>query len=116
MLRLRLLALTALLGSVVWSAYGQPEAQALASRHWFETRTAHFNLYSCGDSREVAKLAARLEQFREAYSLLAGGAPAVASPPIVVMAYPDREAMQALSPALSGPAGQHGGVLQSWRG
>jgi tetratricopeptide (TPR) repeat protein len=87
---------------MVCIAYGQPKAQELASRRWFETRTAHFNLYSCGDSREVAKLAARLEQFREAYSLLAGGAPAVASPPIVVMAYPDREAMEPFLPLYQG--------------
>jgi tetratricopeptide (TPR) repeat protein len=102
MLRLRLAVFSALLLSAAWNVSGQPVGQALANRHWFETRTAHFNLYSCGDSREVAKLAARLEQFREAYSLLAGGAPAVSSPPIVVMAFPDREAMEPFLPLYQG--------------
>jgi hypothetical protein len=53
----------------------------LLQRGWFEARTAHFNIYSCGAPREVNGLAARLEQFCEAYTLLAG-AKAVASPPI----------------------------------
>src|SRR5579862_3511223 len=57
------------------------EAPDLLSRAWFQSRTAHFNIYSCGDAQEVARVAARLEQFREAYSILAG-AQAVKSPPI----------------------------------
>ena len=43
-------------------------------------------------------MAMRLEQFRNAYSLLAG-AQAVASPPIVVMAFPDHAAMRPFLPS-----------------
>ena len=70
-------------------------------RRWFETRTAHFNIYSCGAPQDVYKLAARLEQFCEAYTLLAG-AQAAASPPIVVMAFPDHESMKPFLPLYQG--------------
>ena len=89
---------------LTWAAAAAPEhggAYALAQRHWFEARTAYFHLYSCGPTQEVARLAARLEQFRDAYSILAG-AQAVASPPIVVMAFPDHAAMQPFLPLYEG--------------
>lgn len=79
------------------SALAQPATDSITKRHWFEARTAHFNTYSCGSTQEVARLTARLEQFREAYSLLAG-AQAVASPPIVVMAFPNHAAMEPFLP------------------
>ncbi len=88
---------------LAWAAAapGQPDAHALTRRQWFEARTAHFHLYSCGPTQEVARLAMRLEQFRDAYSVLAG-AQAVASPPIVVMAFPDRASMQPFLPLYQG--------------
>jgi tetratricopeptide (TPR) repeat protein len=82
-------------------ACGQSEMEALAQRRWFEARTAHFRIYSCGITQEVAKVAARLEQFREAYSLLAG-AQAVSSPPIVVIAFPDEATMEPFLPLYQG--------------
>jgi tetratricopeptide (TPR) repeat protein len=97
-------ALGAVATLVVWAAAAapsQPDALALTQRHWFEARTAYFHLYSCGPTQEVARLAARLEQFRDAYSILAG-AQAVASPPIVVLAFPDRAAMQPFLPLYEG--------------
>jgi Flp pilus assembly protein TadD len=69
------------------------ELSPLLKRAWFEARTAHFNIYSCGSNQAVAKVGARLEQFREAYSSLAG-AQSVASPPIVVIAFPDHQSME----------------------
>src|ERR1017187_3389495 len=89
---------------LVWAAAaapGQPGPLPLTQRYWFEARTAHFNIYSCGSTQEVVRVAARLEQFREAYSLLAG-AQAVASPPIVVMAFPDLSSMQPFLPLYQG--------------
>ena len=79
----------------------QSGGDALLQRGWFETRTAHFNIYSCGAPQEVNGLAARLEQFCEAYTLLAG-AKAVASPPIVVMAFPDPDSMKPFLPLYQG--------------
>jgi tetratricopeptide (TPR) repeat protein len=73
----------------------------LAGRPWFETRSRHFHIYSCGSTQDVARLAARLEQFREAYAGLAGEL-AVASPPIVVMAFPDHAAMEPFLPIYDG--------------
>jgi tetratricopeptide (TPR) repeat protein len=89
--------ITLLLAWAAAAAPGQPGPLPLTQRHWFEARTAHFNIYSCGSTQEVARVAGRLEQFREAYSLLAG-AQAVASPPIVVMAFPDLASMQPFLP------------------
>jgi tetratricopeptide (TPR) repeat protein len=96
--RLEALMIILLLGAV---APGRGEDGPLAQRAWFESRTLHFQTYSCGPAQEVARLAARLEQFQEAYSVLAG-AQAVASPPIVVMAFPDCEAMQPFLPLYNG--------------
>ncbi len=80
-----------------------PGVELLIHRNWFEARTANFHLYSCGSTQEVARLAMRLEQFREAYSLLAG-AQAVASPPIVVLAFPDPASLQPFLPLYHGRA------------
>ena len=77
------------------------EPLPLTQEHWFEARTAHFNIYSCGPTQQVARVGGRLEQFREAYSLLAG-AQAVASPPIVVMAFPTHAAMEPFLPLYQG--------------
>jgi tetratricopeptide (TPR) repeat protein len=70
-------------------------------RPWVEVSTAHFKFYSCGPIGNVYKLAARLEQFSSAYAQLAG-AQAVASPPIVVMVFPDRETMEPFLPLYNG--------------
>jgi len=56
-------------------------------------RTTHFDTFGCGPTQAVARVAGRLEQFREAYAVLAGGQ-AVASPPIVVMAFPDHASLE----------------------
>ena len=101
MIRHALGAFTALLAWAASAAPGQPGALPLAQRQWFEARTAYFHIYSCGPTQEVARLATRLDQFRDAYSLLAG-AQAVASPPITVMAFPDRAAMQPFLPLYQG--------------
>src|SRR5580700_6207704 len=85
--------LTAALVLKAIAAGAQPDADALLQRHWFQASTAHFNAYSCGSTQAVARVVGRLEQFREAYSVLAGGQ-AVASPPVVVMAFPDHETMK----------------------
>jgi hypothetical protein len=82
-------------------APAQPGNGAMGQRQWVETRTAHFNVYSCGAPQDVYKLAARLEQFCAAFSLLAGSN-AVASPPIVVMAFPDHESMKPFLPLYQG--------------
>jgi len=73
----------------------------LVHRPWFEARSAHFQTYSCGPTQEVAKLTGRLEQFHTAYSSLAG-TQAVASPPIVVMAFPDHPTLQQFVPLYQG--------------
>ena len=82
-------------------AFGTGETNSLVMLPWYESRTAHFHTYSCGPQREVAKLTARLEQFQDAYAMLAG-AQAVSSPPVVVMAYPNHAAMEPFLPLYHG--------------
>ena len=101
----------ALLGLGICRAPGQPGSVPLVRRVWFEARTAHFTIYSCGASRDVYRLSARLEQFCEAYTLLAG-AQAVASPPIVVMAFPDQESMKPFLPLYQGQPGNVAGLFK----
>jgi tetratricopeptide (TPR) repeat protein len=91
--------LAASLLSATLAVFGEP--LPLTQEHWFEARTAHFNIYSCGPTQEVARVGGRLEQFREAYSLLAG-AQAVASPPIVVMAFSTHAALEPFLPLYQG--------------
>jgi tetratricopeptide (TPR) repeat protein len=86
---------------MVCAIAAQTEDLPLEQRHWFETRTVHFNIYSCGELRDVYKLAGRLEQFCKAYSQLAG-AQSVDSPPIVVIAFPDHESMVPFLPLYEG--------------
>src|SRR5438552_19049594 len=83
------------------TTFAQSDPHLLAQRRWFEARTSHFHTYSCGQTQEVARLTARLEQFREAYSALAGNE-AVASPPIVVLAFSDHASMKSFVPLYHG--------------
>ena len=94
-------ALSALLGLAASTTAGEPGGNPLIHQRWFEARTAHFRIYSCGSTQAVARVAARLEQFHDGYSLLAG-AQAVASPPIVVMAFPDYASMKPFLPLYQG--------------
>ena len=75
---------TVMVGFASMGVPAEKGAGSLLERSWIEARTAHFNIYSCGAVQDVSKVAARLEQFRQVYSSLAG-AEAVASPPIAVM-------------------------------
>ena len=102
MLRCCLWVLSLLSGGGLCVAAAPTNDVALVQRPWFETRTAHFNIYSCGTPQDVYKLAARLEQFCQAYTLLAGGTQAVASPPIAVMAFPNHEALKPFLPLYQG--------------
>ena len=99
--RLQFWILAALLTTAVCPVRVKAGGVPLEQRPWFETRTAHFNIYSSGGLTETCKLAGRLEQFCEAYSQLAGSE-AVASPPIVVMAFPDHEALKPFLPLYQG--------------
>jgi tetratricopeptide (TPR) repeat protein len=102
-----------------WLALGIfPAASAIADdevplvqRQWFEAGTAHFNLYSCGAPEPVFRAAAQLEQFHEAYARLAG-AQAVASPPVVVMVFPDHESLKPFLPLYHGQPENLAGFFQ----
>src|ERR1035438_1477579 len=101
MMRHSLGALFLVLAFAALTTAGQTADDALVNQHWFEARTTHFRIYSCGSTQAVASLATRLEQFHDAYSLLAG-AQAVASPPIIAVAFPDYAAMKPFLPLYQG--------------
>ena len=101
MSRCSLWILAALWGWVICISATPVGDVPLEQRRWFETRTAHFSIYSCGQPQDVFKLAGRLEQFCKAYSQLAGTR-AVDSPPIVVIAFPDHESMIPFLPLYQG--------------
>ena len=78
MIRYRLWVLAALVVLRAGPALAGSDESKLVQRQWFWTRTAHFNIYGCGPLPETYKLAARLEQFCDAYSFWPGQMP---SPP-----------------------------------
>jgi tetratricopeptide (TPR) repeat protein len=88
-------------GTLISTRAAQVHDTLLEHKQWFEVRTEHFNIYSCGIQQKVYKLAGRLEQFCKAYSQLAGSQ-AVDSPPIVVIAFPDYESMKLFLPLYEG--------------
>ncbi|HVM50902.1 MAG TPA: hypothetical protein VMU04_22935 [Candidatus Acidoferrum sp.] len=101
MTRHLLRALGLALLSAALEAAAQPGNSGLIHQPWFEARTPHFRLFSCGSTQAVVRVATRLEQFHDAYSLLAG-AQAVASPPIMVVAFPDYDSMRPFLPLYQG--------------
>jgi Protein of unknown function (DUF1570) len=103
--------LTVLLALGIFPVHAQSDDIPLVQRRWFGTRTAHFDIYSCGAPREVFRVASQLEQFREAYSQLAG-TQAVASPPIVVIAFPDHKSMKPFLPLYNGQPENLAGFFQ----
>jgi Tfp pilus assembly protein PilF len=106
----RLPCLFLLLLGLAWRG-SAAAAPPLEQRAWVEVRTAHFNIYSCGALTNVYKLAGRLEQFCKAYAQLAG-ATAVASPPIVVLAFPDHESLKPFLPLYHGRPGNLAAFFQ----
>jgi tetratricopeptide (TPR) repeat protein len=73
----------------------------IEQKEWYEIRTAHFHIYGCGNWQDIYKIAGQLEQFQRAYGMLAGQN-ATASPPIVVLAFPDHESMKPFLPLYNG--------------
>jgi tetratricopeptide (TPR) repeat protein len=101
MVRLQRQFLFLFLSAVVCAFTSLADDLPPAQRPWVEVSTAHFEFYSCGPIGSVYKLAGRLEQFSSAYAQLAG-AQAVASPPIVVIVFPDRQTMEPFLPVYNG--------------
>jgi tetratricopeptide (TPR) repeat protein len=91
-----------------------PAAADVLGMRWLETRTPHFQVIGNGTTQEVARLAGRLEQFHQAYAFLAG-ARAVATPPVVVMAFPDHYSLTPFLPLYEGqPANLSGFFRRGW--
>src|SRR5580698_5406876 len=110
-MRRLLLALTLLLACSAFSQTVDATSPApLEQRPWFVVSTAHFNAFSCGDLTDTYRLVGQLEQFQRAYAMLAGKN-ATASPPIVVLAFPDHESMMPFLPLYQGRPGNIAGFF-----
>src|SRR3984957_2600609 len=95
---------------VTCAAGAQTADVPIAQRPWFITSTAHVNIVCCGDWKNTYRIAGQLEEFQRAYAMLAGRN-ATASPPIVVMAFPDHESMMPFLPQYEGHAGNFAGFF-----
>jgi tetratricopeptide (TPR) repeat protein len=110
-MRRLLLALTLLLACSAFSQTDDTTSPApIEQRPWFVVSTAHFNVFSCGDLTDTYRLTGQLEQFQRAYAMLAGKN-ATASPPIVVLAFPDHESMMPFLPLYQGHPGNIAGFF-----
>lgn len=110
LMRRLLFALAILLVRPAFSQTDDPTPASLAQRPWFVVSTAHFKVYSCGDTTDTYRLVGQLEQFQRAYALLAGKN-ATASPPIVVLAFPDHQSMIPFLPLYQGHPGNIAGFF-----
>ncbi len=106
--------------AAVWSAclaflfHGLVCGEALAAAsadQWFQLQTRHFTIFSNGRVDDVRQLAVRLEQFRQAYSVLAG-AQAVVSVPIIVMAFSNSDSFRPFQPIYQGKPQAVAGFFQ----
>lgn len=109
-MRRLLLVLAFLFAFPVFSQTDDTSPGSLEQRPWFIVSTAHFNVFSCGDLTDTYRLVGRLEQFQRAYALLAGRN-ATASPPIVVLAFPDHKSMMPFLPLYQGHPGNIAGFF-----
>jgi tetratricopeptide (TPR) repeat protein len=84
------------------AAYGtESQPMVLLQKPWYELRSPYLRVFSCAPTQDVAKLTMRLEQFRQTYATLAG-TQAVASPPVIVMVYPNHETLKPYLPVYQG--------------
>lgn len=104
------LAFALLFAGLAVAQTDDPASASLAQRPWFVVSTAHFNVFSCGGITDTYRLMGRLEQFQRAYAMLAGKN-ATASPPIVVLAFPDHESMVPFLPLYQGQPGNIAGFF-----
>ena len=103
--------LAVLLAVGIFPVHAQSPDIPLVQWQWFGARTAHFNIYGCGAPEQVFRVAGQLEEFCETYSQLAG-AQTAASPPIVVMVFPDHESMKPFLPLYHGQPENLSGFFQ----
>jgi tetratricopeptide (TPR) repeat protein len=86
-------------------------AAASPNNQWFQLPTKNFTILSSGPVDDVQRLAVKLEQFRQAYAMLAG-AHTVVSVPIIVMAFPNSDAFRPFQPLYQGKPQPVAGFFQ----
>jgi tetratricopeptide (TPR) repeat protein len=84
---------------------------SVLNERWVEVKSPHFTCYSSARTQDVCRVTIKLEQFYRAYACLAG-TQAVASPPIVVIAFKDAQAMHPFVPPYQGQPGSMAAFCQ----
>lgn len=109
--------LTLITGIVVLLALGlsQPQrsVEAFPKDVWLKVQSKHFTLIGNADEKQIRKVGAELEQFREAVTRLSGLWQRRFSPPITVYVFKDDETYQPYKLLYQGKTSDVSGYLQS---
>ncbi|HEX8290813.1 MAG TPA: DUF1570 domain-containing protein [Pyrinomonadaceae bacterium] len=96
----RLFLLLALASPLV--LLGRPAGAVPATAAWVSVRTRNFLVEGAADEAELRRVAARLEEYRAAFSRLLSGEHFDASVPTAVVVFPDDAAYAAFKPRIGG--------------
>ncbi|HEX8339086.1 MAG TPA: DUF1570 domain-containing protein, partial [Pyrinomonadaceae bacterium] len=81
---------------------GRPAGAVRAPAAWVSVRTSNFLVEGAADESELRRVAARLEEYRAAFSRLLSGEHFDASVPTAVVVFPDDAAYAAFKPRIGG--------------
>lgn len=98
---------------VLWlSQFGSFPARA-QKETWLKVKSKHFTLVGNADEKQIRKVGAELEKFREAVSRLSGIWQRRFSPPVTVFVFKDNETYEPFKPLYQGKPAEVSGYLQS---
>lgn len=112
MKRLSVISLIFVLCALWLSQFGSFPAYA-EKETWIKAKSKHFTLVGNADEKQIRKVGAELEKFREAVSRLSGIWQRRFSPPVTVFVFKDNETYEPFKPLLQGKPAEVSGYLQS---
>lgn len=80
---------------------------------WIKAKSKHFTLVGNADEKQIRKVGAELEKFREAVSRLSGIWQRRFTPPVTVFVFKDNETYEPFKPLYQGKPAEVSGYLQS---
>lgn len=80
---------------------------------WIKVKSKHFTLVGNADEKQIRKVGAELEKFREAVSRLSGIWQRRFSPPVTVFVFKDSESYEPFKPLYQGKPAEVSGYLQT---
>ncbi|MEK7833094.1 MAG: tetratricopeptide repeat protein [Acidobacteriota bacterium] len=88
-------------------------ADAAGKEVWIKAKSKHFTLVGNAGEKDIRKVGAELEKFREAVSRLSGIWQRRFTPPVTVFVFKDNETYEPFKPLYQGKPGEVSGYLQS---